>query len=116
MTESTNGNRKGGHSYPHFLIPCRVVPGMFRDEWLVLIDAVDPKNPGEPLEVRMFAHPLLVVRLEGTPTREQPVKGWVRVEQVGVQNGLAKILLPQFAQPVGTYLYINKDLVEEFTS
>ena len=60
-----------------------------------------------------FADPLLVVRLEGTPTKEQPVKGWVRVEQVGIQDGLAKILLPQFAQPVGTYLYINKDLVEE---
>jgi hypothetical protein len=113
MTELKNGNPTGGRSYPRSLIPCRVVPGMFRGEWLVLIDSVDPKSPEKPLEVQMFADERDVVRLDGTPTREQPARGWVRVYQAGMENGLALILLPQFAQPVGTYLLIDKERVEQ---
>src|SRR6266478_6084657 len=109
MAEGKNDNVKG-HMYPRSLIPCRVVPGMFRDEWLLLIDAVDPKDLEKKIEVQMFADKPLVVRLEGTPTRDQPAKGWLKVYQVGIANGLARVLLPQFAQPVGEYLLIQKDL------
>jgi hypothetical protein len=86
---------------------------MFRDEWLVFIDAVDPKNPGHTIEVQMFADARDVLRLEGTLARRQPVRGWLRVERAGEENGLALILLPQFAQPVGTYLLLKKELVEQ---
>lgn len=113
MSETTSAVSTAPKPSPRFLIPCRVVPGMFRDEWLVFIDAVDPKNPGQPLEVQMWADARDVVRLEGTPTRQQPVKGWVKVERAGFEDGLALIVLPQFAQPVGTKLRINKDLVEQ---
>ncbi len=95
------------------LIPCRVEPGMFPNEWLVFIDAADPKNPGQTFEVQMFAADREVPRLEGTPTRGHPVNGWVRVSRAKIENGLALILLPQFAQPVGTYLLIDKDKVLE---
>lgn len=108
----TNGASKAFQPQPRSLIPCRVVPGMFRDEWLLLIDAVDFKDPEKKIEVQMFADKPLVVCLEGTPTKEQPARGWVKVYQVGTPNGLAQILLPQFAQPVGEYLFIDKDLVE----
>lgn len=85
---------------------------MFRDEWLVVIDAVDPSHPGQTMPVQMFADVRDVLRLEGTPSRGHPVKGWVRVERAGLRNGNALILLPQFAQPSGEYLLIDKDLVE----
>jgi hypothetical protein len=102
-----NGNPTEFKPHPRSLIPCRVIPGMFRDEWLLLIDAVDPKDPEKKIEVQMFADKPLVVRLEGTPTRDQPARGWLKVYQVGIANGLARILLP-----VGEYLLIQKDLVE----
>jgi hypothetical protein len=113
MEESRNGSGDERRGRPRFLIPCRVAPGMFHDEWLVLIEAAEPGEPRRTIEVQMFADARDVVRLEGTPTRERPVKGWVRVERAGLRDGLALILLPQFAQPVGTYLLINKDLVEQ---
>jgi hypothetical protein len=48
MADTENG--PGVATSPYFLIPCRVEPGMFRDEWLVFIDAVDPKNPERTIE------------------------------------------------------------------
>lgn len=111
MTDDTNKNRKWFHSPSLVLIPCRVVPGLFKDEWIVLIDAVDPKDPAKTIEVQMFADADLVEGLEGTPARKQPVKGWVRASLASIRDGLALILLPQFGVPVGEYLLMNKDLV-----
>src|SRR5207249_8545766 len=96
------------HTMPTFsrsrvFIPCRVMPGWFREEWIVLIDAADPKNSGKTIEVQMFADATDVIDLEGTPTKEHPVKGYVRVSLAGSENGFALILLPQFGIPVGEY-------------
>jgi hypothetical protein len=113
MTEHTKNPEVPVKRYPRVLIPCRVIPGMFPGEWLVFIDAADPKNPGQTFEVQMFADGQDVSDLEGTPTPEQPVNAWVRVDRTKIENGLALILLPQFAQPVGTYLLIDNSKVRE---
>jgi hypothetical protein len=99
-------------TYPECLVPCRVEPGIFRDEWIVLIDAADPKDPGRTIPTEMFADKRLVVGVEDTPARRQPVKGWLRATQMGTEDGLALILLPQYAFPGGTYLMIDKSLVK----
>jgi hypothetical protein len=50
MAEAANSTVTSQANYHRVLIPCKVEPGMFRDEWLVLIDAVDPKDPTKTLE------------------------------------------------------------------
>jgi len=96
-----------------YYIPCRVEPGMFREEWLVVVDAADPKNPQQSIQAQMFVDQRDVQRLEGTPARGQPTRGWLRVQRAGTQEGMAVIVLPQWAQPVGTTILVRDNLVEE---
>ena len=91
-------------------VQCRLEPGMFKGEWLVALDAVDPEKHRE-LRVQLFADEREVARIQGTPKRNQPVPGWLRVSLVKAKNGLAQVVLPQPATPVGETIFVKRELV-----
>src|SRR5262245_9077329 len=85
---------------------------MFRGEWLVVVDAADPANPEHSVQAQMWVDERDVRRLEGKPERGRPVNGWLRVEWADTRQGLALVVLPQPAQPLGESLLIREHLVE----
>lgn len=93
-------------------LKCRVEPGMFKDEWLVSIDALDPKDHQQPAKVQLFADRRLVTNVQGTPARKQPTWAWLRVGVVAVRGDLASIVLPQPATPFGEHVLVRNDLVK----
>ena len=96
------------------LIRCRLEPGMFKEEWLVSLDAIDPENQQER-KVQLFADEREVTRIHGTPRRNQPVQGHLRVSRVKAKNGVVLVVLPQPATPLGETILVKKQLVD-FTS
>ncbi len=93
-------------------VACRVQPGMFRGEYLVSFEALDPQKPGEKVTVQLLADERDVTIRSGTPTRHNPAEGVLRVEVVERKPGFALLVLPQPAQPVGERAYIEDDLLE----
>src|SRR5438128_363040 len=116
MTEAKNTNGALPPKNARVLIPCLVHPGMFRDEWIVVIDAADRNHPERRIEVQMFADVPEVTQLEGAPARGAPVKGWLRTTFAGTENGLALVVLPQVAPAVGEYLLIEPARVKQETA
>jgi hypothetical protein len=106
MTQSSNGGVKKlpGDRY----IPCRVEPGMFRGEYLAFLEVYDPEAPRQKVQAQALVDEREVSGVNGTPRRNAPVSAWLRVELVGRSAGLARVALPQPAQPVG-----ENALVEE---
>jgi hypothetical protein len=94
------------------LVKCRLEPGMFKGEWLVFVDAVDPESD-RPVQVQLFADEREVAGIQGTPRRNQPVSGWLRVSLVRAKNGLAQIVLPQPATPVGETVFVKREMVDQ---
>jgi hypothetical protein len=94
-------------------MPCRVEPGMFRGEYLVSFDAIDSQNPREEMVVRLLADEQEVVIRSGVPQRGNPAEGLLRVEVLERAKGLALLVLPQPAQPVGERTYVLENLVQE---
>jgi len=45
---------------------------MFRDEFLVYLDAVDPTNHGQRAKVQLLVDQREVAKLKGTPKRNSP--------------------------------------------
>src|SRR5437870_807194 len=82
------------------LVQCRLEPGMFKEEWLVFLDAVDPESQQER-QVQLFADVREVTRIHGTPRRNQPAPGYLRVSLVKAKNGFVQVVLPQPAMPFG---------------
>lgn len=93
------------------LVKCWLEPGMFKGEWLVFLDATDPENQRD-LKVQLFVDEREVARIQGTPKRNQPVSGWLRVSLVEAKNGLAQVVLPQPATPVGETVFVKRELVD----
>jgi hypothetical protein len=93
-------------------VPCRVEPGMFRGEFLVYLDALDPSNPEKKVQAQLFADERDVVGIEGMPERNQPVPAWLTVSLVRTFHGFAQIVLPQPAQPLGENLLIEEDKIK----
>jgi hypothetical protein len=91
-------------------VKCRLEPGMFKGEWLVVLDAFDPENERD-LKVQLFADLKEVAKVEGTPKRNQPVPGWLRVSLVKAKNRLAQVVLPQPATPIGETIFVKQELV-----
>ena len=103
---------KGNGNQPDTcLVKCRLEPGMFKGEWLVFLDAINPENQQE-LKVQLFADQREVARIQGTPKKNQPAWGWLRVSLVKAKNGLAQVVLPQPATPVGETVFVKKELVD----
>jgi hypothetical protein len=93
-------------------IPCRVEPGMFKDEWLVRVDALNPENRDQTVAVQLFADARDVTGLHGEPRRNMPVNGWLVVSLAGQTQGLAEIVLPQPSQPLGETIVVHNDAVK----
>src|SRR5437899_104152 len=99
-----NGHRRNRSAAvsSHRYVPCRVEPGMFRGEWLVHVDAVNPQDPENKIRVQLLVDESEVADLQGTPRRHQPATGWLRVSLASKAKGLAQVVLPQPAIPVGS--------------
>ena len=93
-------------------VPCRVEPGMFRTEWLVLLEAVDPRDPEKSVTVQLFADHRDVAGIRGNPKRNDPKPGWLRVEVGEKTKGLTRITLPQPAAPLGETVLVREDQVK----
>src|SRR5437588_8594667 len=82
-------------------LPCRVEPGMFKDEWLVFLNALNPENPSNVVKVQLLVDSRDVQGVQGKPQRNNPTGGWLRVILGGSEGKFVKIILPQPAQPFG---------------
>ena len=94
-------------------VPCQVQPGMFRGEWLVYVDAVDPQSPENRIRVQLLVDHGEVADIQGTPRRNQPAPAWLRVSLANKSQGLAQVVLPQPAIPVGESMFIPERLVKQ---
>src|SRR5438270_1071833 len=101
MPRSTDDKRKVEHPPSIRYIPCQAEPGMFRDELLVFLRALNPDKRGESIKVQMLVDQSEVTNLNATPKRNKPANGWLRVTLAKEQDRIAEIVLPQPAQPVG---------------
>src|SRR2546422_10256456 len=95
------GRNRGIAESSRRYVPCRVEPGMFRDEWLVYVEAVNPQDPENKIRVQLLVDQREVAELQGTPRRHAPAAGWLRVSLASRARGLAQVVLPQPAIPVG---------------
>ena len=106
-------NNKGTSPSLHRLIPCRVEPGMFRDEFLVHLDVLDPQDPNRTISVELLVDQREVKNLGGKPQRNQPVKGWLRVAFARKERGFVHLVLPQPATPGGENILVDESGVKE---
>jgi hypothetical protein len=88
---------------------------MFHGEYLVSFEALDPQRPGEKVVVKLLADERDVTIRSGTPTRDHPAGGLLRVEVLGRKQGFALLVLPQPAQPVGERALVEDDLLAQET-
>jgi hypothetical protein len=89
---------------------CQAEPGMFRDELLVYLNGLDPVEKGKTIRVQLLVDQQEVEGLRGTPRRHQPAEGWLKVtltSEEGPDDGIAHVILPQPAQPVGESLLVD---------
>lgn len=117
MSHRTNGNGKKAKtaSAEVYYLPCRAEPGMFKGEYLVYLNGYNPSEPDKPIQAQMLVDEH-EVRLIGDkpPKRNAPVEASVRVMLLGTTKGIAEVVLPQPAQPVGERMLVDvKDLQVE---
>jgi hypothetical protein len=75
-------------------VRCQVEPGMFRGEWLVHLDTIDPRHPSKEVRVQLLADDREVSGVQGTPARHRPVPGLLRITFVKPEAEFAWIVLP----------------------
>jgi hypothetical protein len=86
---------------------------MFRGEWLVLLEAADPDNPNQTIQVQLLVDERDVRAIQGDPERNNPASGWLRVAVAGKVKGFVQVVFPQPAIPVGERAYISEQLVKQ---
>jgi hypothetical protein len=96
-----------------WLVKCRVEPGMFKQDWLVYVDAVDPKNERQSAKVQLFADAREVVDVQGKPRRNEPAPAWLRVSLVAGRGELTNIILPRPAAPFGEHIVVRTEALKE---
>jgi hypothetical protein len=101
---------KGKESW---LVKCRVEPGMFKDEWLAYVDAINPTNERQSAKVQLFVDAREVRDVRGTPKRNEPAPAWLRVTMLAVRGDVANVLLPQPATPFGESILVRGESVRE---
>ncbi len=106
MARDNGARKQSAGSYIRY-IPCRAEPGMFRDELLVYLEGFDPKHPDEKIRVQLLVDRSEVKNLKGEPKRNSPVTGWLQVTLAAESQGIAEIILPQPAQPVGESMLVE---------
>ena len=95
------------------LVPCRITPGMFREEYLVSVDALDPQNPSNIVKAQLLVDQREVSEIQGTPKRSQPATGWLRVTLVEKRGELANVVLPQPSQPLGERILVSAGTIKK---
>ena len=98
-----------------WFIPCSVQPGMFKGEWLVYVFAADPTDPKKTFPVKLFADERDVTCIQGSPERDKPAKALLRVDVANRAGGLAEVIFPQPAQPVGESAFFDENLLKQET-
>lgn len=93
-------------------VPCQVEPGMFRGEWLVFVDVLDPQNPDKMARAQLLVDHREVVALSGQPGRNNPARAWLRVALTGKAKNVAQLVLPQPASPGGENVLMKLDQVK----
>jgi hypothetical protein len=93
-------------SYIRYL-RCRAEPGMFKGELLVHLSGFDPLERGKRIAVQLLADEREVESLARTPKHNQPADGWLRVALAVEEGGVAEVILPQPAQPVGERVLVD---------
>jgi hypothetical protein len=112
MARDRDSKRKDVFSSLCF-IPCRVEPGMFSSEWLVHLETLNPANQEQRLNAQLFADRRDVAGIRGTPARNDPKPGWLRVE-VGEKLGeVVRVILPQPSVQVGDAVLVRGDQVKQ---
>jgi hypothetical protein len=101
----TNGSPKSIGSLR--FLPCQAEPGMFKGEFLVYLHGLNPERGEETITVQMLVDERDVKGLERPPKRNNPEKGWVQVSLLFEKGGVAEVILPQPAQPVGQRLFVH---------
>jgi hypothetical protein len=107
--QKSNGRSKARKPSVRSLVrylPCRVRPGMFKGELLVFLDGLSEAR--EPISVQMLVDELEVEGLDREPGPGEPAHGWVRVALAREHKGVAEVILPQPAQPVGDSLLVDR--------
>ena len=94
-------------------LPCRAEPGMFKGELLVYIAGFVPAKKGPKIEAQLLVDEHEVAELAGAPKRNQPSKGWLRVTLLAEVEGMAEVILPQPAQPLGERILIEAKELRE---
>lgn len=91
-----------------FSIPCRVEPGMFKDEYLVYLDAHDPRSPGKPVKTQLLVDQREISGIHGTPKRNSPAPAQLRVTRLKSEGDWDVLILPQPCQPLGETILMPK--------
>jgi hypothetical protein len=86
---------------------------MFRDEYLVHVDALDPQNPNQIIPVQLLVDQREVTSLRGKPKRNQPAEGWLRVALAGKEKGFVQVVLPQPASRGGENILVDESRVKQ---
>ena len=92
-------------------IPCQAEPGIFRNEFLCFVDALDPDHPDRSILVQVLVDSSEVKELQGKPERGRPLSALLRVGFAGSRGGLAHVVLPQPAIPVGESMIVREEVL-----
>ncbi len=90
-------------------IPCKVLPGLFREHYTVHVDALHPDDRESSVQVESLVDAELVAHLTGEPSPEHSVEGWLWVSLVDINGDLAEVVLPQSSWPIGPKILVPKD-------
>lgn len=88
-------------------IECEIEPGMFEDEFLVYVDAIDPSSPSSIISVQILVD-RDVVEFSGEPERGKRIKGRLQISVADRSQGIATVVLPQPGIPVGDSMIVNE--------
>jgi hypothetical protein len=86
---------------------------MFREEYLVYLDAANPHDPNQTARAQLLVDAREVSEISGTPHRNNPAHGWLRVTLLGQRGDWAEVVLPQPSQPFGERILVAGDSVKE---
>jgi hypothetical protein len=100
----SNGKAKKPTEFPLRYIPCRIEPGMFREEFLVFLDAANPHDPNEKVKAQLLVDRRELSDIQGAPKRNDPARGWLRVTLIGQKGEWAEVVLPAYRQRIANVL------------
>ena len=102
-----NGKSKEAEESMLF-VPCRVEPGMFKEEYLVYLEAFDPRDPKTPVKAQLLADKREISGIQGTPKRNAPSPAQLRVTRLKREGDWDVLILPQPCQPLGEMILMPK--------